>query len=116
MQGHVHLHVGGEGVGALVQQVPDDGLVLVLAGPDQRGPAPVVLDVDVVPGQTVGPQEDVAALQVAVLGRQVEPRHPVVALQLQPGPGGDEIAQDVGETLQDNTVSQRQTNDLTMSW
>ena len=109
MQGHVHLHVCGEGVGALVQQVADDGLVLVLAGPDQGGPAPVVLDVDVVPGQTVGPQEDVAALQVAVLCRQMESRHPVVALQLKPGPGGDKIAQNVGETLQDNTVSRDQT-------
>ena len=101
MQGHVHLHVCGEGVGALVQQVADDGLVLVLAGPDQRGPAAVVLDVDVVPGQAVGAQDDVAALQVAVLSRQVEPSHPVVTLQLQSGPGSDQIAEDVGETLQD---------------
>ena len=104
MQSHVHLHVSGEGVGSLVQQVPDDGLVFVLAGPDQRGPAAVILDIDVVPGQTGGAQDDVAALQVTVLGRQVEARHPVVTLQLQPRPGSDEIAQDVGETLQDNTV------------
>ena len=115
MQGHVHLHVGGEGVGALVQQVPDDGLVLVLAGPDQGRPAPVVLDVDVVLGETVGAQDDVTTLQVTVLGRQVESRHPVVTLQLQPRPGSDQVAQDVGETLQDNAVSQSLLNDLSMS-
>ena len=50
MQSNIHLHVGSEGVGSLVQEVPDDGLVLVLAGPHQGGPAPVILDVDVSPG------------------------------------------------------------------
>ena len=58
-----------------------------------------------VPGQAVGAQDDVAALQVAVLSRQVEPSHPVVTLQLQPGPGSDQIAEDVGETLQDRVMS-----------
>ena len=80
MQGHVHLHVRSEGVGALVQEVPDDGLVLVLAGPDQRGPASVILDVDVVLGEIVSTPDDVAALQVSVLGRQVKARQPVVTL------------------------------------
>ena len=69
MQGDVHLDVRGEGVRALAEQVSDHSLVLVLAGPHQRGPASVVLDVNVVPGQAVGAQDDVAALQVAVLSR-----------------------------------------------
>ena len=99
MQGHVHLHVGGEGVGALVQEVPDDRLVLVLAGPHQGGPAPVILDIDVSPGQTVGPQDDVAALQVTILSRQVQGSHAVITLQLNFGSGGDKIADNVWKTL-----------------
>ena len=80
MQGHVHLHVRSEGVGSLVKQVPNDGLVLVLACPDQRGPASVILYVDVVLGEIVSTKDDVTALQVSVLGRQVKARHPVVTL------------------------------------
>ena len=56
MQGDVHLDVRGEGVRALAEQVSDHSLVLVLAGPHQRGPASVVLDVNVVLWKVVGPE------------------------------------------------------------
>ena len=99
MQSNVHLYIRGEGVGALVQEVPDDRLVLVLEGPHQRGPASVILDIDVSPGQTVGPQDDVAALQVTILSCQVQGSHAVITLQLNFGSGCDKIADNVWKTL-----------------
>ena len=108
MQGDVHLDVSSEGVSSLVQKVPDHRLVLVLAGPDQGGPAPVILDVNVVPGQVVGPQQDVAGLQVSVLSCQVERSHAIVTLQTQRCPGCDQVTDDVGETLRQATVSNAQ--------
>ena len=99
MQSNVHLYICGEGVGALVQEVPDDRLVLVLAGPHQGGPAPVILYIDVSPGQTVGPQDDVAALQVTILSRQVQGGHAIITLQLNFGSGSDKIPDNVWETL-----------------
>ena len=95
MQSNIHLHIGGEGVGALVQEVPDDRLVLVLAGPHQGGPAPVILDVDVSPGKVVSAQNDVAAFEVTILSRQVEGGHPVITLQLNLGSGSDKVADNI---------------------
>ena len=110
MQGDVHLHVGGEGVGALVQEVPDDRLVLVLAGPHQGGPAPVILDIDVSPGQLVGAQDDVTTLEVTILSRQVEGGHPVITLQLNLRSGSDEVADNVWKTLKKDSLMSLQLN------
>lgn len=62
VQGDVHLYVPDEGVGPLLYEVADDGLVSVLAGPDQRGPAAVVLHVDKVARQLVLTQDHVRTL------------------------------------------------------
>ena len=104
MQGNVHLHVSGEGVGALVEEVPDDGLVLVLAGPHQGGPASVILDIDVSPGQLVGAQDDVTALEMTILSRQVEGGHPIITLQLNLRSGSDKVADNVWKTLEKDTL------------
>ena len=82
MKGNVHLHISCEGVSSLLYEVPDDPLMLVFTGPDQWGPASIILDIDMVPGQLVGPQNDVAALKVTILSCQVQGCHPIITLQL----------------------------------
>ena len=80
MQGNIHLHISCEGVSSLLYQVPDDTLMLVFTGPDQWGPSSIILDIDVVPGQLVVPQDDMTALKVAILCCQVQGCHAIITL------------------------------------
>ena len=60
MQGDVHLDILDEGVRSLLHEVPDHRLVLVLAGPDEGGPAPIILYVYEVPGQLILTQDNMS--------------------------------------------------------
>ena len=95
----VSLGVRDEGVGAALQQILDDRVVLVLAGPHQGRPPALVLHVDEVPRQVRLVQDEVHALEVAVLGRQVQARHAVVALQSEVGARLEEVPRHVRPPL-----------------
>ena len=99
MQCNVHLNISGEGVSPLVQKVSDDCLMLVFTGPHQRGPASIILDIDVAPRQLVCSQDDVTAFQVTILSCQVEGGHSIITLQLNPCSSSDEVSDNIGKTL-----------------
>lgn len=65
MKGAVHLYVRGQGIGALVQQIANDGLVAVLARPNKGRPAALIRGVDEVARQAVLAQDKMGAFWIA---------------------------------------------------
>jgi hypothetical protein len=67
MQCNVAFSIGDEGVRKFIQQVMNNVLMFVFASPNQRGPSPLILQINEFPRQCILRQNDVYAIEVTIL-------------------------------------------------